>query len=99
MPNAELTFCKMRKTYDLCDSLRADATELQKIQQEEHDASHEADDSAPNFEFYDDEISRCKPGKRYFAPVNKHGKKFRHKSYLCATGINHAHYLCSTNQK
>jgi hypothetical protein len=42
----------MRKTSDFCVSPRADANELQEVEQDEHDSSHEAEDvSASNVGF------------------------------------------------
>jgi hypothetical protein len=39
-------FYKMRKTCDSYESPRADANELQKVEQEEHDSSHKAEDAS-----------------------------------------------------
>jgi hypothetical protein len=41
-----IKFYKMGKYCDLYDNLGADASALQKVEQEEHDSSHEAEDTS-----------------------------------------------------
>jgi hypothetical protein len=44
-----IKFYKMRETCDLYDNPEADANELQKVEQEEHHSSYEAEVCASNF--------------------------------------------------
>jgi hypothetical protein len=41
-----IKFYKMRTACDLYDNVGADASELQKVKQEEHDSFHEAEDAS-----------------------------------------------------
>jgi hypothetical protein len=45
VPHAELNF-RTRKNCSLYDNPGADVNELQKVEQEEHDSSHEAEDAS-----------------------------------------------------